>query len=352
MNDKQINVGIIGVGDVTINRHIPSVKSLNDPNGVILALADILPGRAKSIAEKNGIPIAVEDYRTLLEMDEINAISINTPVYNHKQLAIEALEAGKHVYLEKPVTMNEQEMKNILEVARKSGKILLAGSNGLLQRQMLIFKSMIDKKELGEVYLISVERASDRHNDYIEARGKRAESGISLHSASHNIEWALYFLGDPKPISVIARGYYKYGNISHPGKRDDEEDDCCIAIIQFDNGASFIYKAMRSAPASVCYNLKIHGDMGTLEYDVDKCYKKKSDDCIRIIKDSGEFGLQTITPLIKCGYTHEDMYRHFFECIRQNKQSMSNGERAVVVMKVMDAIAKSIQDNGKQKYID
>jgi predicted dehydrogenase len=97
--------------------------------------------------------------------------------------------------------------------------------------------------------------------------------------------------------------------------------------------------------------LKLYGDMGTIEYDVQKCYKENSDNCIRIFRDVPGLGMQESKPLMKTGKTHADMYRHFFDCIRSGKQSISNGERALVVMRVLDAIDESIRLGGKQVNI-
>jgi len=155
-------------------------------------------------------------------------------------------------------------------------------------------------------------------------------------------------LGAPKPVSVLARSYYRYDNKSNPGYRDDEMDDCCIAIIQFDDGTSFSIKALRGTPARPEYMFKVYGDMGTIEYDVQKCYKEKNDDCIRLFKDAGELGFQEIRPLHDTGKGHADLYKHFFDCIRTGKKCVSDGERAVMVMRVLDGIAKSIREGGKQ----
>jgi predicted dehydrogenase len=349
---KRINVGVIGVGEVTISRHIPSVKEVGDADARIYALADIVPGRAKAIAEANGIPVYTEDYRELLRSPDIDAISICTRIDSHKQITIEALEAGKHVYLEKPATVNAQEMEDIMAVARKSDALLLVGSNGLLQSQMMLFKDMIDHGDLGEMFMVSVERAHNRKNNYVPGSVKGQESGISKHSASHNIEWALFFLGDPKPVSVLCQPYFRHGSISNPGPRENEKDDCCLMLVQFEGGYSFSYKAMRAAVASEEYMLKLYGDMGTIEYDIQKCYKAKSDDCVRIFRDVPELGIQESKPLMTTGKTHADMYRHFFDCIRSGKQSISNGERALTVMKVLDAVDESIRQGGKQVNID
>jgi len=347
----KINIGIIGVGDVTINRHIPSIVELSDADAKIHALADIIPGRARQIADKYGIPVATEDYRDLLNNDVINAIAINTRIDSHKQLTIEALEAGKHVYLEKPATVNAQEMEDIMKAARGRDNLLLAGSNGLLQAQMLMFKDIIDSGGIGEMFMVSVERAAARRGGEAPAPVVGRESGISKHSASHNIEWALYFLGDPKPALVMAKGYYRHGSVSQPQPRPDETDEFCIATVLFDNGTSFCYKALRDAAAGEEYVLNLYGDMGTIEYDVHRCYKQKSDDCIKIYRDIPGVGVQAEHPIMETGKTHAHMYRHFFDCIRSGKRPISDGERALVVMRILDAIELSIKQGGRQVHL-
>jgi hypothetical protein len=62
--------------------------------------------------------------------------------------------------------------------------------------------------------------------------------------------------------------------------------------------------------------------------------------------------MQQVTPLMKFGKTHEDIYRHFFECIRNNEKSMSDGHRALVVMRILDAMHQSMKAGGKQVPIE
>ncbi|MCR8636451.1 Gfo/Idh/MocA family protein [Paenibacillus radicis (ex Xue et al. 2023)] len=351
---KQISLGIIGMGKVTVQRHIPSIRSINNPNVQLVAVADAKPGLAAKIADDLIIPYAFEDYKQLLAMDEINTVSICTPTFTHAKIAIDALQAGKNVYLEKPATMNEAEMRDVMKAAKESGKVFIVGSNGMLQNQMLMFKRMIDNKELGEVFNVSITRSFPRGADSSK-RKTIGGDGISMESASHNVEWALFFLGDPKPVSVTGLGYYKYDNISIPleQREEGEVDDCSLALIQFDNGSSFMYKAMRSAAAPAEYEVSIQGDMGLIKYDVNKCYKELSDDCIRIYTQHEAGHLSETRPLISCGKTHAAMYKHFFECIAEGKESyISNGERSVVVMKVLDALKLSMKNKGKQIILD
>ncbi|NHN32165.1 Gfo/Idh/MocA family protein [Paenibacillus agricola] len=352
--EHQIRLGIIGMGKVSVERHIPSIRSINAPQVELYAAADPLPGLAQRAAAEHGIPHAFEDYKELLAMDEVTAVSICTPTFTHAAIAIHALKAGKHVYLEKPATMNEREMREVLAAAKESNKVFIVGSNGMLQNQMLLFKQMIDNKELGEVFQVSITRASPRGSNDLN-RKTIGGDGISMESASHNVEWALYFLGDPHPVSVTGLGYYKYDNLSIPLELREarEVDDCSLALVHFDNGSSFLYKAMRSAIAPADYEVNIQGDRGLIWYDVNKCYKEQSDDCIRIYTQHKNGHIMESKPLIKCGKTHAAMYAHFFTCIREGQQSaISNGERSVIVMKILDALQLSMKGNGKQIWIN
>jgi predicted dehydrogenase len=350
MSNQPIKLGIIGAGGITTapSRHLESLRELNDPDVEVYALADVIPGFARKVADKFSIPHGFDDYRKLLEMKEINAVAVNTPTHTHKQIAMDVIKAGKHVYVEKPITHNLAEMEELVKAAKASDKIFLGGSNGLLQRQMKTFKDMIDQGLLGEVYLFSVDRGSGRGDSYGMAVKPKTGDGISVHSGSHNVEWALYFLGDPKAISVTARGYFKNKNLSVPRQGRDEDDDCCIATVCFDNGTTFQYKALRAAPVRDHYEVTIYGDKMSIEYEVNQCYKYKRDDCITFYRHSEPVGMEVSRPLYKCERGHTAMYRHFFTCIRENRLEINRCERGLETMRILDAMVKSIDQGGKQ----
>jgi predicted dehydrogenase len=357
----QINLGIIGAGKITTRSlgHLESIQALHAPDVQVKALCDVVPGFARKVADQYGIEMAFEDYHEMLKDDSINAVTINTPTNSHKQIAIDCLKAGKHVYLEKPITINAAEMKELLDVANASPGVFVAGSNGLFQSQMFLFKKMIDAGEMGEVYMVSVDRAASLRDGYGKGTRKKAlNEGISKHSASHNVEWALFMLGDPKPVSVVAKGYYKEGNTSIPESAREEDDDGCIAMVLFDNNASFTYKAFRAAPMRDRYDMKIYGDKMSVEYDVHKCYKGDQfgwfyKDCIRMYRKDDFVNMQEIDPHFDVERGHIAIYRHFFDCIRRGEKStISNGERGLVTMQILDAIEKSIALGGRQVMME
>ena len=350
MQSQTIKLGIIGCGEVTVNkrRHIPSLRALNDPDVEILALADKIPGLARKTADRFSIPLAYDDYHQLLENSDINAVSVNTRTDSHKQIAVDALKAGKHVFVEKPIASSHQQLVEMTECALASGKVLIAGSNGLHLPQMKYFKNIIDSGAMGEVYLVNVERVYGRSSNAIPNPPPKARYGVSSHNISHTIEWTLYFLGDPKAVSVTAKGFGIVDNISRPFEKREEDDSGCIAQIAFNSGAVLQYKGMVNAPVRSSYMMKVIGDKMSFEYDVDKCYKDEQSDCITLFRHSELMGMEESRPMVKCERDHVPIYRYFFSCIRENRLEVSRCERGLETMRILDAIMESIEKGGKQ----
>ena len=113
---ETIGIGIIGAGSIASQAHIPGYAALPKKCRVV-ALADIDMDRAEKLAKDKGIPKAFEDYRQLLDLDEIDAVSVCTPPAVHAQATIDALEAGKHVMCEKPMAMNGEEASKMVKAA-------------------------------------------------------------------------------------------------------------------------------------------------------------------------------------------------------------------------------------------
>ncbi|MBT3269952.1 Gfo/Idh/MocA family oxidoreductase, partial [Candidatus Poribacteria bacterium] len=101
---KKIRVGFIGSGGIAQGKHVPGHLSV--PNVEIVACCDIAEERAKVFAERNGVDHVFTDHNKMLEMDEIDAVSVCTPNAFHADPTIAALKAGKHVICEKPLAGN------------------------------------------------------------------------------------------------------------------------------------------------------------------------------------------------------------------------------------------------------
>src|SRR5436309_1771544 len=101
---------------------MPGYKACEEQGVKIVAVADANPETARKAAEEFDVTHVFTDYKQLLAMDEVDAVSICTPNYLHMQPTIDAFAAGKHVLVEKPLAMNATEGKAMVEAGRRSGK--------------------------------------------------------------------------------------------------------------------------------------------------------------------------------------------------------------------------------------
>ncbi|NLE69203.1 MAG: Gfo/Idh/MocA family oxidoreductase, partial [Clostridiales bacterium] len=111
---SKLNIGIIGCGGIANNKHLPSIKKIGGAD--VVAFCDIIKEKAEQTAAKFGTPDAqvFEDYRDLLKLD-LDAVYVCTPNRSHSMITVDALKSGKHVMCEKPMAINYQEARKMLE---------------------------------------------------------------------------------------------------------------------------------------------------------------------------------------------------------------------------------------------
>ena len=143
-----INAGIIGCGKIAQTRHIP--EYLANPRCKIAGYYDFNTQRARELAERFG-GCAYGSLEELLANDEINAVSVCTSNDTHADIAVKALEAGKHVLCEKPMATNLADCERMQAAAEKSGRQLMIGMNQRLAGAHIKAKKLIDAGEIGRI---------------------------------------------------------------------------------------------------------------------------------------------------------------------------------------------------------
>jgi scyllo-inositol 2-dehydrogenase (NADP+) len=150
---------------------------------------------------------SVKSYEDLLNDDEIQLIIVNTPDYTHFEMAMAALEAGKHVVVEKPFTQSFAEAEKLIEKARQKGKMLTVYQNRRFDGDFLTVKLIIEKKTLGR--LVEFESHFDRFRNFIQEGTWKEKSefgaGITYNLGSHMIDQALVLFGTPEAITADIR---------------------------------------------------------------------------------------------------------------------------------------------------
>ena len=201
-----IKVGIIGAGGM-LQYHTAGFRQAG---AEIVAVADPAPGAGARAAEKWNIAAAhVSVEAMLLGHPEIEAVSIIVPNKFHKSLAIQCLEAGKHVFSEKPPALNAAEVQEIIDAAKKAGKqVLFNFNNRARPESQAMMKYITD----GAVGTINSAQAKWIRRTGIPGFGgwfttKELAGGGALIDLLHMVDLAMYFMGYPEPEHVLGQTF-------------------------------------------------------------------------------------------------------------------------------------------------
>lgn len=195
MSRDTVRVGHIGLGYWGPNL----LRTMSAVHGAeVVAVADLDSERLVEAAQ-GGRPIATtRDYRQLLQRADIDAIVIATPASLHGRLAREALEAGKHVLVEKPLALSAAEGEQLAELAEGRNLVLMVGHTFLYNAAVRRLKRYLDEGDLGEVFYINSQR--------LNLGRIRHDVNALWNFAPHDVSIIIYLL-DQQPTEVSARGF-------------------------------------------------------------------------------------------------------------------------------------------------
>jgi predicted dehydrogenase len=203
MPSKRIRAGLVGFGISAKVFHLPFINALTDK----YQLVSILQRKGNEAGEKYPSVKIVRDMDDLVADPEIDLVIITTPNDTHFPYARKALEAGKHVVLEKPFTNTTGEAEQLVKIAAQSKKVLSVYQNRRYVSDFRTIKEILDKKLLGEIH--EFEAHYDRYR--MEARpaawreAPLPGSGILYDLGAHIIDQALYFFGMPASVTADIR---------------------------------------------------------------------------------------------------------------------------------------------------
>lgn len=345
---KTINVGIIGTGAIAVDQHMPALAKQPDIN--ILAVCDVNEEGAKRAAERFDVKNVFSDYKKMLEMDDIDAVHICTPNFLHAQPTVDALNAGKHVMVEKPLARNATEGKEMVEAAKKTGKKLMVAQCLRFGSGSQCLKRFIDAGDLGEIYYARVWALRRRGipNWGVFTDKEKQGGGPLIDIGVHVLDLTLFLMGHPKPISVSGQAFTKIGNtpghVGFWGPWDHKKynvEDCAVGFVRLDNGASLVIESSFAANiAEDKFSSSLLGTKGGAETNP-----------LRIFGE--ERGtLLDITPV---GLPDDNMYeleiRGFYDAIQNDTEPPVTGEQALNVMKILDGLYRSSEE-GREIIID
>ncbi|WP_152362354.1 Gfo/Idh/MocA family protein [Microlunatus speluncae] len=195
-----MRVGIIGLGRSGWNIHAAGLRALGDQFRVV-AVADPLAERQQEAAKDFGATTYSEPEQLIAD-DQVELVVVATPSFTHVPLGVAALQAGKHVIVEKPLAQSVEEVDQLTAVADAAGKIVTCFQNNRFEPSFLKIREIIDSGRIGEVVL--VRRAIHRFARRADWQTLRSHGGGELpNTVSHFLDQLLLLVGD-SPVSVFA----------------------------------------------------------------------------------------------------------------------------------------------------
>ena len=178
-NDK-LRIGVIGCGGMA-NSHMRALVDMYDSdNCEIVAVNDIYTTRMEAAAELTG-GRQIKDYRKLLEQKDIDYVLIATPEHWHYQMSADALEAGKHVYVEKPMTHKIDQAKKLVKKVRETKLKLQVGVQGTSDESYEVANKYIEDGALGKVVMAQIDYSRNYVGDFWAYKiDKDAKPGVNL----------------------------------------------------------------------------------------------------------------------------------------------------------------------------
>ncbi len=346
MPKEKIRLGVIGAGAIGVD-HIFNLQ--HHPLAEVVALAETSIERGAEAAEKYAIGEVVQDYRRLLERDDLHAISVALPNHMHASVGREVLESGKHLFMEKPFATNADDAQKLVDKAREKNRILLVGMNQRFRPEALSIQQLVARGDLGDVYHAKaywLRRSGIPRIGSWFTQKKFAGGGCTYDIGVHVLDATLFLMGNFDVESVSGSVTARFGNRGlgeggwgkseiDPSKPFDVED-FSTALIKFRNGATIEFSAAWALLHETRdrHAVELFGtDGGAILASESKLIKRGADDYV--VED-----LPILKPQVE-----PNRMMHFVDCLLGRCEPLVTPEQALVVQRVLDAIYASSEQH-------
>ncbi len=329
-------VAVIGAGFIS-GDHYPGWEKTNDAE--IDVVVDIQAELAKKRAEEWGAGSWETDYRSVLDNKDITICDICLPHHLHATVTIDCLNAGKHVLLEKPISMNVDEAIEIMKVWKRSGKVLMIAENWYYAPVVTKAEELIKAGAIGDIYSMRANldypgfRSWPKEQAYVRGVGWRenvAQSGggVMVDGGIHTLSVARMFMGEVETIwGIEGKQAWK----EHTGV-----EDTFNAMLKFDNGTSGVFHFTDASGWDRChFDFTFLGTSGVIEFDI----------WTGILKVNGHSETTEYRVAPYGGFIEE--IEHFMECVRSGNEPRSGGLDQTRSLALMLAAYESAANNGK-----
>ena len=346
---RKIKVAMIGCGGMG-NGHLDGYAGYLKDLFEVVALCDIKPEKAESSKARLGFDCkVVADYHEVLAMEDVEAVDIATPNYMHHVIAIDALNAGKHVFCEKPDCISVQNALDMKAASEKNGKTLMVMRNNRYYDGSVYLKNLIRKGEFGEIY---AGRCGWQRRRGITGKGgwfttkEQSGGGPLIDLGVHMIDLSIWLMGNPRPVAVSGCTFMKFAdnkagadsiNATFGEAKADgifDVEDLAMGFIRFDNGACL------QIEFSWASNVKEEKRFVELRGTKAGCTWRDGT-TVEVYSEDETGRLYDVSPKIVNVNGHWRNLEHFYHVIRDGVTPDFVPEQGVNMIKILNAMYES-----------
>jgi predicted dehydrogenase len=376
----RLGIGVIGMGwmghvHARAHQRLPHHYPDLPVQPILVAVADPAPGRADAAARQYGFRKPSQDWADVLADPEVHAVSITAPNSLHRELGVAAAEAGKHVWIEKPVGLTAADARAIAAAVSRAGVQCAVGFNYRHAPAVEAAREHIARGDLGTVTharfrLFSDYAAHPRGALSWRFERERGGNGVLGDLASHGVDLARYLIGEIDAVVgdtavFIPRRPQPTGAGSHFDVAADgelgavENDDYVACLLRFAGGARGVLEASRVSVGEQCnYGFEIHGTKGMLAWDfrrmgelvrsVGDAYQNQSASIGYAVPTDGDLAAFQPGAGIAMGYDDLKVIEaaRFLRSIADGKPRGATIDDAVSSALALDAVMESVRTGG------
>ena len=309
---------------------------------------------ARELAEQYGASPA-SALRDALLRDDVDAVAVCTPSGNHADLAIQALAAGKHVVIEKPVDVSIEAALRLKDAMAASDRTVTVISQHRFDRSALVVRDAIQRQHFGAITSGLASVAWWRSQSYYDSGDWRGTvsmdgGGALMNQAIHTIDLLVWMMG--QPVEVTAYG----GLLAHQGI---EVEDTAVAIVRFESGALAVIHGTTAAYPGLSARVQVHGTLGSAIIDDDKLEffhvassgdagessvygaGLSSNQASQVLPDQGLAGQMTGADPAALSDAHDLQYADFVDAVATGREPQVTVGSAITTLQVILAIYES-----------
>ena len=348
---RKIKVGIIGTGWIA-EAHV--VNYLKCPDVEIVAAADLVDGKAEKFCKDNGIEGVrlYPDHKSMIDNEELDAVSVCTYNRTHAECSIYALEHGVNVLLEKPMCVTLEEAVEICKAEKKSGKILSIGFQPRFDENMKMLKKVVETGELGDIYYIQTGGGRRRGiptpygTSFIQ--DDTAGLGALADIGCYSLDMVLNAIGYPKPLTVsgYTSDFFGKDPVTYPNHPEYADafgvDDFAAAFIRLEGGIVLDFRIAWAMNLDTPGDTIILGKKAGLRIPSTECWNGSIGGPLKIYRTIAGSDVETEIPEKDNG--EDNFYkkiRLFVDAVKYGKPAPVPSSQILYNQAIIDGIARS-----------